>query len=88
MARGGKVVDADGKPVRANVSAHPNGVQSGATFVLTEADGSFRIEVPASFLGLVHASRPDGVPELATAENVAAGRSDVVIVMRGSGGGR
>lgn len=84
----GKVVDAAGQPVRANVSAHPDGVQSGATFVLTEADGSFRIEVPASFHGNVHASPPDGGPGVATVENVVAGRSDLAIVMRRFGEAR
>lgn len=84
----GKVVDAAGQPVRANVSAHPDGVQSGAAFVLTEADGSFRIEVPASFHGLVHASPPNGGPGVATAENVVAGRNDLVIVMRRFGEAR
>ena len=84
----GKVVDGAGKPVRANVSAHPNGVQSGAPFVLTEADGSFRIEVPATFQGSVHASPPAGGLGGASLENVAAGRSDLVIVMRGWGEAR
>ncbi|MEQ1633923.1 MAG: carboxypeptidase regulatory-like domain-containing protein, partial [Planctomycetota bacterium] len=78
---GGKVVDEEGKPVRANVFAHHDEVRSGSTYTLNEEDGTFRLEVPASFRGDVHASPADDSPGGTKAEGVVAGQTDLVLKM-------
>lgn len=85
---GGKVVDEDGKPVRANVFANHDEVRSGSTYTLNAEDGTFRLEVPASFRGSVHASMADDTPGGATAGGVTAGTTDLVLQMKRLGSPR
>lgn len=85
---GGKVVDADGKPVRANVFAMQDEVRSGATISLNAEDGTFQLEVPASFRGSVHASMADNTPGGAVVDGVAAGTTDLVLQMKALGSPR
>ena len=76
----GRVVDATGKPARASV--HWSAVAVPTMYfheVKTDADGSFRLEVPPDFVGSVLASDPDNPFRQAKADNVTAGASDVVL---------
>ncbi|MEQ1633811.1 MAG: carboxypeptidase regulatory-like domain-containing protein, partial [Planctomycetota bacterium] len=75
----GKVVDAAGEPVRANVYARLDGFLSGSGAVLSGADGSFRLEVAASFRGKVGAMLPEGGLMAAQVEDVVAGQTDLVL---------
>jgi len=74
--------------VRANVFAHHDEVRSGSTYTLNAEDGTFRLEVPASFRGSVHASMADDTPGGAKVEGVAAGTMDLVLQMKRLGSPR
>jgi RNA polymerase sigma-70 factor (ECF subfamily) len=77
----GRVVDAEGKPVRAQVYAFHEGVSAGASIHSTEPDGSFRLEVPASFRGSVGAQDPENRVTQGSATDVVAGQTDLRITL-------
>jgi protocatechuate 3,4-dioxygenase beta subunit len=79
----GRVLGPAGKPVAARISYwYADGLSLGATLGKTEADGSFRLEVPAGFVGRVLAQDLDIPFVQATAENVAAGARDLVLQLK------
>jgi RNA polymerase sigma-70 factor (ECF subfamily) len=79
----GCVLDPAGKPVAAKLTYwYPDGLSPGAALGKTEADGRFRLEVPAGFVGRVLAQDLDIPFVQATAENVAAGARDLVLQLK------
>jgi RNA polymerase sigma-70 factor (ECF subfamily) len=80
----GRVVDTAGKPVRARVWAHADGDRSFVRTFSTDAEGRFRIEVAPGFRGTV-AGTPleDGSTRKVEVQDVAAGRSDLVLTIPG-----
>jgi hypothetical protein len=78
----GRVVDADGKPVKARVYASPDGSRSGSAQFTTDDDGRFEIEVPADFHGSVGAMHTQQQFLQAKIDDVSAGRSDLELQLR------
>jgi protocatechuate 3,4-dioxygenase beta subunit len=79
----GKVVDAAGQPVRAYLYAQFDGVSGKCATSPNEADGTFRLEVPAAFRGKVRATPANSAPGGAQADGVTAGSTNLVLTMRG-----
>ncbi len=75
----GKVVNAQGQGVKARVYARYEGARGGSALHATEDDGTFRVEVAASFRGTVGAHSPDDWLVQATVENVVAGQVGLVL---------
>ena len=73
----GRVLDADGKPVKVHVWARQEGDRSGAALVWTDDEGRFEIEVPADFSGSIGAMHPTLNLLRATRDGVSAGQRDV-----------
>jgi RNA polymerase sigma-70 factor (ECF subfamily) len=74
----GRVVDADGKPKKARVWAR---IGDGASSMYpTDDDGSFRLDVPATWRGTVGAmALGEGMQAQAHLHDVTAGRTDLVL---------
>lgn len=76
----GRVVDAAGRGVRANVFAR---LEPPVAFMsknhATDADGRFALDVAPDFVGRVHASHVDNSFVQADVDGVAAGTSDLVL---------
>jgi RNA polymerase sigma-70 factor (ECF subfamily) len=79
----GKVVNAAGQPVRANLYAQFDGVLGKFATSPNEADGTFRLEVPATFRGKVRALPADLGPGGAEVDGVTAGTTNLLLTMRG-----
>lgn len=81
----GKVIDAAGEPIVANVWATPDHGNAGSFIHSTELDGTFELEVHADFVGTVQASLAGKVPKFVK-QPVVAGTDGIVLQLVQSNG--
>lgn len=77
----GKVVDAKGQPVTARVVCFSEPDHAELAIGIASPDGSFRLEVPASFQGVVAAFPIQGTWKPLRLQGVVANRNDLVLVV-------
>jgi len=81
----GRVVDADGKGLKAHVWVRAAEHSGGSPLLTTDDDGAFSIEVPPGFHGSVGARGLREVLLQATCDGVSAGQRDIVLTLKASG---
>lgn len=79
----GKVVDGKGQPLAARVVCFSEPDHQELAIGIASPDGSFRLEVPASFRGVVGAFPIQGTWKPLLLQGVVANRTDLVLVVEG-----